>query len=85
MFNAIIPTTPPVVAVQVPIWPGSDEERAELLFKLERFFMIPVILVNWDQAGQFRCAGHECRESLLTDEDLTWREFEMPSEPEIPF
>jgi hypothetical protein len=85
MFNAIIPTTPPTVAVQVPAWPEDEQGRAELLTKLLNFFMIPVILVNWDEGGQFRSYGHPCPEHMLTDEDLSWREFELLPEPEIPF
>lgn len=85
MFNAIIPLAPPIVAVQLEAAKLDGDQGAELLKKLEGFFMRPVVLVAWDQTGRFISRGHPCREELLTDEDLQWRQFELPGEPEIPF
>lgn len=83
MFNTIIPLNPPLIAVQVE--PAQLERGAELLAKLEAFFMRPVVLVAWDQNSNFRSRGAACPEQMLTDEDLQWRQFELPAEPEIPF
>jgi hypothetical protein len=85
MFYTIIPETPPVFAVQ-PNDPTLNAFSAgELIGRLQKHFMSRIVLVSWDQAGQFKSYGHSLPESVLTDEDLQWREFELPAEPEIPF
>lgn len=85
MFNAIIPLDPPLIAVQASPEQLAGEQGAELLAKLEAFFMRPVALAAWDQDSKFISLGAPCPEALLTDEDLQWRQFELPPEPEIPF
>jgi len=85
MFYTVIPTAPPMFAVQPNSPAISSVDAKELLEKLERHFMVAVALVSWDEAGQFRAIGHPCPEILITDEDLTWREFELPDEDEVPF
>lgn len=85
MFYAIIPTAPPMFAVQPdgPLQPGAA--AAELLGKLERHFMLPVVLVSWNGMAAFESYGPDIPEGLVTAEDLVWRKFELPVEPEIPF
>jgi hypothetical protein len=85
MFYTIVPTTPSMFAVQPDSPDLSDAESAELLSKLERHFMLAVVLVSWNAAGTFNSYGSQIAEDLVTDEDLVWREFELPGEPEIPF
>lgn len=85
MFNAIIPLDPPLVAVQAEPWQLEGDKGTELLAKLEAFFMRPVALVAWDQSSTFHSRGAPCPEHLLTDEDLHWRQFELPAEPDVPF
>ena len=85
MFNAIIPLIQPIVAVQVDAAQLAGEQGAELLAKLEAFFMKPVVLVAWDQDSRFLSRGFPCPENMLTDEDLQWRQFALPLESEIPF
>jgi hypothetical protein len=85
VFNAIIPLAQPIIAVQVDAAQLPDPAGAELLAKLEAYFMKPVVLVAWDQDSRFCSRGFPCPESALTDEDLHWRKFELPPEPEVPF
>jgi hypothetical protein len=85
MFNAIIPLDPPLIAVQAEPEQLEGDKGAELLAKLEAFFMRPVALVAWDQESRFISRGAMCPEAALTDEDLQWRQFELPAEPEVPF
>jgi len=85
MFYTVIPTTPPMFAVQPDSSRLSDVDAAELLLKLERHFMLTVVLVSWDEAGVFKSSGPAITEDQVTGEDLVWREFELPSEPEMPF
>ena len=85
MFNAVIPLTPPVIAVQVEEGLLNGDAGQELLSKLEAYFMTPVILVAWDQQARFLCRGAACPEDDLISEDLDWREFELPPVQEIPF
>mgnify|MGYP000415417229 FL=1 len=85
MFYTIIPTAPPTFTVQPDQAHLSDSAAAELVRALEKHFMSPVALVSWDAAGQFRTHGAPVSEELATDEDLVWREFELPGEPEVPF
>lgn len=85
MFNAIIPLAEPIVAVQVDAELLEGQGHAELLKKLEVYFMRPVVLVAWAQGARFISLGYPCPEHMLTSEDLEWRQFELPSEPEIPF
>jgi hypothetical protein len=85
MFNAIIPLAQPIVAVQVDASQLADPRGAELLAELEAFFMRPVVLVAWDQDSRFHSRGFPCHENQLTNEDLQWRKFELPPEPELPF
>ena len=85
MFNAVIPLTPPVIAVQVDSALLDSGQGEEFLQKMKAFFMCPVVLVAWDEQSKFRCLGHDCPEADLISEDLHWREFEAPTEPEVPF
>lgn len=85
MFNAVIPLTPPVIAVQVDYELLDSGQGQEFLTRMEAFFMSPVVLVAWDKEANFKCLGHACPESDLISEDLNWREFEPPVEPELPF
>ena len=85
MFSAIVPTNPPLIAVQAESWQLEGEQVDYLLRKLNAFFMRPITLVAWDQDSKFVSYGVPCSEHLLTDEDLQWRQFELPPEPEIPF
>ncbi len=52
---------------------------------LERHFMLPVALVSWDEAGVFWHRGEPIAEDLVTDEDLVWREFDLPAQADVPF
>jgi hypothetical protein len=47
--------------------------------------MKPVALVAWDRDSHFLSLGFPCAESILTHDDLQWRQFDLPPEPEIPF
>jgi hypothetical protein len=85
MFNAIIPLAQPIVAVQVEADKLSGAAGAELLTRLEIYFMRPVVLVAWDRDSKFFSRGFPCTEEVLIDEDLHWRKFELPLEAEIPF
>lgn len=85
MFNAIIPLAQPIVAVQVDSDQLADPAGAELLAKLEAYFMKPVVLVAWDPGSNFLSRGFPCPEESLIDDDLQWRKFELPPEAEIPF
>lgn len=85
MFNAIIPLAEPIVAVQVNADQLADPHGAELLGKLEAYFMKPVVLVAWDRESRFLSRGFPCPEKMLIDEDLHWRQFDLLPEPEIPF
>lgn len=85
MFNAVIPLDPPLIAVQAEPWQLEGDLGIELLAKLEAFFMRPVALVAWDHDSRFIRLGALCPENMLIDEDLHWRQFSLPSEPEIPF
>ena len=85
MFYAIIPHTPATFAVQ-PNDPQLDAAlAAELIGRLEKHFMHPISIVAWDSAGKFVRYGCPISEEVVTDEDLLWREFELPADPEIPF
>lgn len=85
MFSAIIPMAEPIIAVQADAVEIEGEKGFELLVKLEAFFMCPVVLVAWDRDSKFISHGAICPEHLLTNEDLQWRQFELPAEPEVPF
>jgi hypothetical protein len=85
MFNAIIPLSEPVVAVQVDAAQLAEPMAAELLARLEIYFMRPVVLVAWDETSRFIRYGFPCSEEMLVSDDLEWRQFELPPEPEIPF
>lgn len=85
MFNAIIPLAHPIVAVQVEAAQLEGEAGAELMAKLEAYFMKPVAMVAWDEDSRFHSRGFPCPEDQLTNEDLHWRNFELPPEPDIPF
>jgi hypothetical protein len=85
LFNAIIPLAQPIIAVQVDSAQIADPTGVEVLAKLEAYFMKPVVMVAWDENSSFRSLGFPCPESALTDEDLHWRKFELPTEPEVPF
>jgi len=85
MFNAIIPLAQPIVAVQVEAAQLEGEAGAELLAKLEGYFMKPIALVAWDEKSRFVSRGYTCPESALIDDDLHWRRFELPPEPDLPF
>lgn len=85
MFYAILPEQPPVFAVQ-PNDPNLNASTAsELIGRLEHHFMHAIVLVSWDQEGKFKSYGYPASETALTDEDLQWREFELPAEPDLPF
>jgi hypothetical protein len=85
VFYAIIPLVPPIVAVQVDPEQLEGKQGSELLAKVGAYFMRPVVLAAWDQDSRFVSRGAVCDEGLLIDEDLQWRQFELPPEPEIPF
>jgi hypothetical protein len=85
MFYAVIKSEPPIIAVQLGSWPPDEVSRKEMLMRLERHFMVPVRMVNWDESGEFRSFGSTCPEDMLTDEDMTWRKLDLPAEPEVPF
>jgi hypothetical protein len=85
MFNAIIPLAQPIVAVQVDANAIAGPAGAELLARLEIHFMRPVVLVAWDEQSRCLKLGYPCPEEMLTDDDLDWRQFELPAEAEIPF
>jgi hypothetical protein len=85
MFNAIIPLAQPIVAVQVDADQIAEPTVSQLLARLEIHFMRPVVLVAWDQNAKFLSFGYPCPEDALTNDDLEWRQFELPPEPEIPF
>jgi hypothetical protein len=85
MFNAIIPLAQPIVAVQVDAAQLSGPDAAALLARLEIHFMRPVVLVAWDENSRFLSLGYPCSEDALTNDDLEWRQFELPPEPEVPF
>lgn len=85
MFYTIIPIVPPTFAVQPESPELSAPDAAELVRALEQHFMSPVALVSWDAAGRFRTFGAPLIEELALDENLVWREFELPTEPEVPF
>lgn len=85
MFNAVIPLTPPVIAVQVDYALLESGGGQELLEKMQAYFMCPVVLVAWNSESKFKCLGHHCPEEALISEDLCWRAFEPPSEPDLPF
>jgi hypothetical protein len=85
LFNAIIPMARPIVAIQVDESQLVEPAASELLARLEIHFMSPVVLVAWDREARFHSHGFPCPENLLIDDDLQWREFTLPDEPEIPF
>lgn len=85
MFYTIVPTTPSTFAVQPDPQQLTDVESTELLGRLERHFVMPVVLVSWDAAGTFKRYGPPITEDSVTGEDLVWREFKLPAEPEMPF
>ena len=85
MYNAIIPLAQPIVAVQVDAAQLAGSAGAELLARLEIHFRRPVVLVAWDETSRFISLGYPCPEDALTSDDLEWRQFELPREPEIPF
>lgn len=84
MFYTILPETPPVFAVQ-PDGALDAQSAAALIDRLERHFQHAIAIVTWNQAGQFQGYGHPVSEGAASDEDLQWREFELPAEPDIPF
>lgn len=85
MFNAIIPLAQPIVAVQADAAQLASDAGAELLARLETFFMRPVVLVAWDVNARFLSLGYPCPEHAVTSDDLEWRQFELPAESEVPF
>lgn len=85
MFNAIIPLAQPIVAVQVDAARLEGTAGAELLARLQIHFMRPVALVAWDADAHFVSLGFPCPEEAVTSEDIEWRQFELPPDPEIPF
>lgn len=85
MFNAIIPLPQPIVAVQVDAAQLAGGAGADLLARLQIHFMRPVAMVAWDQNSKFFSLGFPCPEEAVIDEDLHWREFELPAEAELPF
>ena len=85
MFNAIIPFAEPIVAVQVDAAQLASGAGADLLARLETYFMRPVVLVAWDADARFISLGFPCPEDAVTSDDLEWRSFELPPEPEAPF
>lgn len=85
MFYAIIPDTPATFAVQPNDPQLNAAHAAELIGRLEKHFMHPISIVAWDAAGTFIRYGCPVSEETVTDEDLLWREFELPVEPDVPF
>lgn len=85
MFYAVLPTSPPSFAVQPDSLQLTDAEVATMLRKLELHFMLTVVLVSWDATGAFKSYGSQISEDLVTGEDLVWRAFELPPDPEVPF
>ena len=85
MYNAIIPLAQPIVAVQVDAAQITGPAAAELQARLEIHFMRPVVLVAWDADARFVSLGYPCPEDAVTSEDLEWRQFDLPPEPEVPF
>jgi hypothetical protein len=85
MFNAIIPLAQPIVAVQVDVAELADPAGKELLAKLEAYFMRPIVLVAWDENARFLSHGFPCPEEMLISDEIEWRQFELPPEPEVPF
>lgn len=84
MFYAILRESPPVFAVQ----PNEQlyvQSASALIERLERHFLHAIAIVAWDQVGQFESCGYPVTEEAATDEDLQWREFELPAEPDVPF
>ena len=85
MFYAIVKASPCVFAVQ-PNDPLLDARAAaELTDRLENHFGHPISIVAWNQAGEFVRYGFPMDEEAVTSEDLVWREFELPAEPDVPF
>jgi hypothetical protein len=85
LFNAVIPQSPPIVAVQVDSDVFNSQKQFELISKLEAFFMVSVSLVAWDENSKFTSYGAYCMEADLISEDIAWREFQLPTDAEIPF
>lgn len=85
MFNAVIPLDPPIFAVHVDPAELQDGAGAEMLRKAEAYFMSPVVLVAWDRDARFFSLGAPCPPEMLLSEDLHWRRFELPQEPDLPF
>lgn len=84
MFYTILPESPPVFAVQ-PDNTLDARSAAELIERLERHFMHAIAIVIWNQAGEFVQYGYPVSEDTAASEDLQWREFQLPDEPDLPF
>ena len=84
MFYTILPESPPVFAVQ-PDEPLDPQSAGELIERLERHFMHAIAIVTWNQGGEFQTYGYPVSEDAATNEELQWRPFELPPEPELPF
>jgi len=85
MFYAIIPEAPPVFLVQPNAETVSIDEAAELIERLKAHFLHGISIVGWDSEGKFFCFGFPISEAAAADEDLEWREFELPPLPDLPF
>lgn len=85
MFYAIIPESPPVFIVQPDEENISIAQAAELIERLEAHFLHAISIVRWDHEGKFKSFGFQVSEQTAANEDLEWREFELPALPEIPF
>lgn len=85
MFYAIIPDTPATFAVQPDDPQLNAAQAAELIGRLEKHFMHPISIVAWDRAGKFVRYGRPVSEEIVANEDLLWREFELPPEAGLPF
>lgn len=84
MFYAIVPESPPVFAVQ-PDGQLDAQAAAALIERLERHFMHAIAIVSWNEAGQFQGYGYPLSEEAASSEDLQWRDFQLPAEPDVPF
>lgn len=85
MFYAILKESPFVFAVQPNDPQLGAQAAAELIDRLEKHFQHPIAIVAWTPAGEFIRHGFPASEEAVTSEDLVWREFELPAEPDVPF
>lgn len=77
----------PIVIVEVDPDEFDGSSGDQMLERLRAHFMVDVALIapDWEAPQGIRAKGLDCPTYLLVEQELIWRQFQLPPEEEVPF